>query len=197
MSFRSFLSHTFVLLAGCFLPLVAQGGETSIIVSVPEQRMVVLENGLRVAQYAVSTSKFGLGDRHSSYATPLGELEVASKLGTGAPMGAVFRSRRFTGEVLKPNAPGRDPIVTRILWLRGKESQNANAYGRGIYIHGTPQERMIGRKASYGCIRMRSRDVVKLYNAVRVGAKVEIVNKSISRALREVAVQSRGSSRAS
>jgi lipoprotein-anchoring transpeptidase ErfK/SrfK len=74
------------------------------------------------------------------------------------------------------NSPGRDPIVTRILWLRGRESQNANAFARDIYIHGTPEERLIGTPASYGCVRMRSTDVVQLYNIVGVGAAVPIVD---------------------
>jgi hypothetical protein len=74
------------------------------------------------------------------------------------------------------NSPGRDPIVTLILWLRGRESQNANAFARDIYIHGTPEEWRIGRPASYGCVRMRSTDVVQLYNIVGVGASVTIVN---------------------
>ncbi|MEI7821805.1 MAG: L,D-transpeptidase [Verrucomicrobiota bacterium] len=100
-------------------------------------------------------------------------MKVASKIGASAPLGAVFKSRMRTGEVLPPNAPGRDPIVTRILWLRGLEARNADAYGRGIYIHGTPVERLIGRPASYGCIRMRSRDVVRLFDAVPVGARIE------------------------
>ena len=74
------------------------------------------------------------------------------------------------------NSPGRDPIVSRILWLKGKEPQNANAYGRYIYIHGTPEERNIGLPVSYGCIRMRSRDVIELYDIVGKGAQVTIVD---------------------
>lgn len=165
----------------------ARADFATIIVSVPEQKLIVLQNGLRVAQYPVSTSKFGVGDRPRSYATPLGTLQVASKVGANAPLGAVFKGRRYTGEILPPNAPGRDPIVTRILHLRGLEGQNARAYARGIYIHGTPEERRIGRPASYGCIRMRSKDVVKVFDSVPVGTKVEIVNTTIGRALREMA----------
>ena len=161
---------------------------TSIVVSVPEQKLVVLHNGLRVGSFPVSTSKFGLGDRPRSYATPLGTLEVASKVGNGAVPGTVFKGKRPTGEVLRPNAPGRDPIVTRILHLRGLDACNARAFGRGIYIHGTAEERKIGRPASYGCIRMRSRDIVRVFNSVPVGTKVEIVNTSVSRALHEFAV---------
>ena len=154
-----------------------------IVVSVPDQRLAVVENGICTAQYPVSTSKFGVGDRPRSFATPLGMLQVAAKVGTNAPVGAVFRGQRQTGEILSPNAPGRDPIVTRILHLRGLEAQNARAFGRSIYIHGTAEERRIGRPASYGCIRMRSRDVVRVFDAVPVGARVEIVNTRLRSAL--------------
>lgn len=160
---------------------------SEIIVSVPDQKLVLLQGGIRVAQFPVSTSKFGLGDQPRSFATPLGTLQIASKVGDRAPAGAVFKSRRQTGEILKPNAPGRDPIVTRILQLRGLEPRNSRALDRGIYIHGTPQERRIGYPVSYGCIRMRSRDVIKLFEAVPVGARVEIINAPISRALQELA----------
>ena len=72
------------------------------------------------------------------------------------------------------NAPGRDPIVTRILHLKGLEAQNRHTFGRTIYIHGTPEEAKIGMPASYGCIRMRSRDVIELFDTVGVGARVEV-----------------------
>ncbi len=143
-------------------------------VSVPDQKMLVFEHGVEVARYDVSTSKFGLGDRPGSFATPLGKMQVAQKIGGGQPSGMKFKSRRPTGEIVKPNSPGRDPIVTRILWLRGLEGKNKRAYGRGIYIHGTAEEFTIGTPASYGCIRMRSRDVISLYNKVTVGAQVEV-----------------------
>ena len=153
-----------------------------IVISVPEQRMVVLNEGVPVATYAVSTSKFGVGDSPGSCATPLGELEVARKVGTGAALGAVFKNREATGEVLAPDAPGRDPVVTRILWLRGLEAGNAHAYGRYIYIHGTPEERRIGAPASYGCVRMRSKDVAQLYDEVGSGARVYIREQRLATA---------------
>ena len=154
-----------------------------VVVSVPEQRLVVLDQGRPMATYPVSTSKFALGDAPGSRGTPLGELEVAKKIGDAAPSGTVFKSRKRTGEILPPDAPGRDPIVTRILWLKGLEPQNANAYGRYIYIHGTPEERNIGRPASYGCVRMRSSDVIQLYNVVGWGARVSIVNAPLAAAV--------------
>lgn len=181
--------------SSCFAAMIlslllqpAASASTAIVVSIPEQRMVIFENGLRVAQFPVSTSKFGVGDRPRSYATPLGTLEIASKTGAGAPLGAVFKGKRPTGEVLRPNARGRDPIVTRILHLRGLDRENCKAYGRGIYIHGTAEERTIGHPASYGCIRMKSKDVVRVFDRVPVGTKVEIVNVSLHRALNELAM---------
>lgn len=152
-----------------------------VIVSVKEQKLMLLQNGARVATYPVSTSKFGLGDRRGSMATPLGVMKVAQKIGDHAPSGAVFNQRRFTGEILKPNAPGRDPIITRILWLRGLEPQNAQAFSRAIYIHGTPEEKKIGQPASYGCIRMKSKDVKELYSQLPVGATVQVVRERLPR----------------
>jgi lipoprotein-anchoring transpeptidase ErfK/SrfK len=170
------------LTAALFSPAPAMA-TPSIVVSVPDQTLALIDDGVVIARYPVSTSKFGLGDRAGTYATPLGTMAVASKIGANAALGAVFKNRRMTGEVLKPNAPGRDPIVTRILWLRGLEKTNAHAYGRNIYIHGTPEERFIGRPASYGCIRMRSRDVALLFNAVPVGTRIEVANARLGAAV--------------
>ena len=150
-----------------------------VVISIPQQRMAVLDNGALMTTYPISTSKFAIGDVPGSNGTPLGELEVAKKIGGSAPSGMVFKDRKPTGEILVPDAPGRDPIVTRILWLRGREPQNANAYGRYIYIHGTPEERTIGTRASFGCIRMRSQDVIQLYDIVGPRARVTILNEPL------------------
>src|SRR4029079_7428935 len=150
-----------------------------VIISVKDQKLMVVEDGKRAAVYPVSTSKFGLGDRWGSMATPLGWLQVAEKIGDHAPPGAVFHKRRFTGEILVPNAPGRDPIVTRIIWLRGLERSNANAFSRCIYIHGTPEEKIIGKPASYGCVRMSSKDVAEVYAQIQIGALVMISTYSL------------------
>jgi len=150
-----------------------------VIISVRDQKLMVIDQGQRVAVYPVSTSKFGIGDRWGSMATPLGWLQVAQKIGDHAPTGAVFHQRRFTGEILTPNAPGRDPIVTRIIWLRGLERSNANAFERCIYIHGTPQEKIIGKPASYGCVRMSSKDVAEVYAQIQIGALVRIIPDSL------------------
>jgi lipoprotein-anchoring transpeptidase ErfK/SrfK len=156
-------------------PGVRADGPSRIIVSVRDQKLMLMGNGAKLATYPVSTSKFGLGDNWGRMTTPLGFLQVAQKIGDHAPVGAVFHNRRFTGEIIKPNAPGRDPVITRIIWLRGLQASNAHAFSRCIYIHGTPQEKLIGRPASYGCIRMKSSDVAALYAQVPLGAIVEIV----------------------
>ena len=128
---------------------------------------------------SISTSKFGLGSQRGSNRTPLGNHVVAKKIGGGAPKGAVFKSRRRTGAIVRPNTPGRDPIVTRILWLSGRDRHNKNTFGRCVYIHGTPAEYNIGRPASYGCVRMKSEDVIDLYRRVGVGAGVKIIRGSL------------------
>jgi lipoprotein-anchoring transpeptidase ErfK/SrfK len=171
-----FFTGIVVLISSC----VAPDTRHHVVISVPQQKMAVLDNGVLIGTYPISTSRFAIGDWPGSRGTPLGELEIAEKIGGDAPSGAVFKDRRRTGEILVPDAPGRDPIVTRILWLRGREAQNANAYGRYIYIHGTPEERNIGKPASYGCIRMRSRDVIQLYDIVGPQARVTILNEPLS-----------------
>jgi len=164
------LAFLALLLASC-----TRDREHRIVVSIPEQQMLVLKNGTPIARYPVSTSKFGIGDHSGSCETPLGHLEIARKIGKNAPSGTVFKNRTPTGEIVLPNSPGRDPIVTRILWLKGMEVQNRDAFDRYIYIHGTPEERNLGKPASYGCIRMSSADVINLFDTVGVGAQVDIL----------------------
>ena len=170
-----------LFLGGC-----ATDTRNQMIISAADQKMVVIRDGKPTRAYPVSTSKFGLGDRHGSYATPLGKLRIKKKIGDEMPAGAVFKGRAPTGEVLPVNAPGRDPIVTRILWLEGLEPRNRNAFSRYIYIHGTPEERNIGRPVSFGCIRMRSCDVIELFDSIGVNAQVFITPKPLPRALANV-----------
>src|SRR4029077_15683159 len=180
MRLRNYFLLVALFLASCAAPPDTQH---HIVISTRDQKLALLDRATLLAAYPVSTSKFGLGDRPGSRFTPLGQLQVAEKIGDNAPPGAVFKDRRRTGEIVLANSPGRDPIVTRILWLRGLESQNANAFARDIYIHGTPEESRIGSPASYGCIRMRSSDIVQLYNIVGIGAAVTIVDTPLTSAV--------------
>ncbi len=182
------MRRLFVLGLGGVLPLGFAGvgwAESVVLVSVKDQRLAVLEDGVLQAKYSVSTSRYGLGDSVGSYATPLGWLRVEKKIGERVPAGTVFKERRPTGEILPVDAPGRDPIVTRILWLKGEEPQNRNAFRRFIYIHGTPEERSLGQPVSWGCIRMSSKDIVDLCGRIQVGTQVEISERPIRQSIRE------------
>ncbi len=178
------LAFVLLLLATVLPGCTTKDIDHQVVISTVDQRMTLLTKGVPVATYAVSTSKFGLGDAPNSFRTPVGRLEVARKIGDGAPEGTVFKNREPTGEVLAADAPGRDPIVTRILWLKGTEDQTAHAFDRTIYIHGTPEERNLGLPVSYGCVRMRSADVVQLYSIVGWGAEVFILPFPLDRAVR-------------
>jgi L,D-transpeptidase YbiS len=157
--------------------------EERIRVDIAAQRLDLLRGGQVVASYPVSTAANGAGEREGSEQTPRGLHEVRAKIGTGAPLGAVFVGRRPTGDVCTPERlvaePGRDWILTRILWLRGLErgrnrGGDCDSMRRFIYIHGTPHESEIGTPASHGCIRMKNVDVVELFDAVAPGTLVEI-----------------------
>jgi lipoprotein-anchoring transpeptidase ErfK/SrfK len=158
---------------------VATPLSADMIVSVPDQALALVDRGKLIVQYSISTSKFGTGDSAASYRTPLGTLFVSAKIGDKLPPGAVIKNRIPTGEIVGADAPGRDPIVSRVIWLRGMEAQNQRARDRCIYIHGTPEERRIGKPASFGCIRMRPRDIIDLYDHVHIGTHVLITMQRI------------------
>ena len=160
--------------------------ETALVVSIPEQKLAVVMKDKVYKSYRISTSRYGEGDALGSWCTPIGRLAVATKIGGSVPLGGVFQRRRYTGEVLSVNAPGRDPIVSRIIWLRGLDYTNKNAFHRCIYIHGTPEEDSLGKKASYGCIRMRSSDVIEIFNWINIGTEVAIADKAIGRAVKDL-----------
>ena len=154
-----------------------------IAVSLESQRLDVLGDGATIVTFPVSTSKFGAGEVRDTFRTPRGRHVVRAKIGTGQPLGAVFRGRRPTGEIYTPALadahPERDWILTRILWLSGLEVGknrlgDVDTMRRYIYIHGTPDSDVMGVPGSIGCIRMRNRDVVELFDLVPVGTVVEI-----------------------
>ncbi len=177
------LTTVTLLLGACAVTPPLAATRNQVIISVRDQKLTVVKEDHTRVVFPISTSKFGLGDRRGTYETPTGEMAVAAKIGGGAPAGSVFHGRVRTGEIVKVDAPGRDAIVTRILALKGLEAANQQAFSRGIYIHGTPEERNIGRPTSYGCIRMRSRDVIALYDMVRVGARVQIIDTTQNQAI--------------
>ena len=188
--FSSFRSQAFLLpclitgllgLSACSVQknLIAPTKQQILIVSIQEQKMLFVEDGVEVNRYRISSAKNGIGDTPDSYQTPAGLMEVTEKFGGGLPLGSVLKDRQPTGEIIPIDTPGRDPIVSRILWLRGLEKSNQNAYERFIYIHGTPQESLLGSPVSFGCIRMSSNDIISLYERIQPGAKVWISEQTI------------------
>jgi lipoprotein-anchoring transpeptidase ErfK/SrfK len=171
---------SFWILVSLSQTLRALSAATEIVISVPDQQLAVIDRGKLISKYAISTSKFGLGDGSGTYRTPLGTLFVSAKFGDRLPAGAVIKNRVPIGEVVNANAPGRGAIVSRVIWLRGMEQQNRSARDRCIYIHGTPEERRIGTPASFGCIRMRSRDVIALYDLAHIGMHVTVTPKRVA-----------------
>jgi lipoprotein-anchoring transpeptidase ErfK/SrfK len=155
----------------------------SLRVSLDAQTLELWRAGQLVKRYAVSTSKHGAGEVHGSQQTPRGRHVIRAKIGRGEPENAVFRGRRPTGEIysaaLAQAHPSRDWILTRILWLSGTEV-GRNRLGqvdtmrRYIYIHGTPDSEPLGSPGSIGCIRMRNRDIVELFDLVPAGTPVDI-----------------------
>jgi lipoprotein-anchoring transpeptidase ErfK/SrfK len=155
-----------------------------IEISIPDQTLTLRsDEGKLLKRYLVSTSRNGAGEQQGSFCTPRGEHIVRAKIGAGQPLNAVFVRRRPTGEIWTPElagrSPGRDWILTRILWLSGCEL-GRNRLGkvdtmrRYIYIHGSPDAVDMGRPGSIGCIRMRNQDVVELFELVPPATEVGI-----------------------
>ena len=141
-------------------------------------------DGACIRRYSVSTASNGVGELSGSGCTPRGRHRIRARIGAGAPFGAVFRGRRPTGEIWTPEFaaahPGRDWVLSRILWLCGEEpgfnrGGQFDTMRRYIYIHGTGEDQPMGEARSHGCVRMRNEDVIELFGLVSVGTPVEIV----------------------
>ena len=125
--------------------------------------------------YAVSTSKFGIGSAEGSNKTPLGSFQVSEKFGSGDPLFTTFKGRENVGTwTFTEDSLADDGILTRIIRLSGLDPENHNTFQRYIYIHGTNDEEGIGHPKSIGCIRMKNAEIITLFNAVRLGTKVKI-----------------------
>ena len=165
-----------------------QNLDTQLIINIAEQTLTVYQQQNQINKYPVSTAKNGIGSQQDSGCTPLGQHIIAEKIGGNAPINSVFVGRVPTGEIydaaLGTNHPERDWILSRILWLNGLEegaNKGSNAQGgcdtyeRYIYIHGTPDTEPMGLPLSHGCVRMRNKDIVELFEQVEEGMAVTIV----------------------
>lgn len=154
-----------------------------IRICIATQRLFLLENQRLIQRFVISTAKNGAGEEKGSEKTPRGHHFIRAKIGGNAPAGAVFVGRRFTGEIynakLALENPNRDWILSRILWLCGREIGknrlgNVDTFARYIYIHGAPDDSTFGVAQSHGCIRMKNADVINLFEKVEIGTPVFI-----------------------
>jgi lipoprotein-anchoring transpeptidase ErfK/SrfK len=156
-----------------------------INIRIPTQELDLLDDAGKVLRhYMVSTAGNGAGEISGSCCTPRGKHVIRAKIGAGRPENTVFVGRRPTGEIYTPElgaqSPGRDWILTRILWLSGCEVGfnrlgKSDTMRRYIYIHGTPDSVQLGKPGSHGCIRMCNADLIELYDLVPAGTEVEII----------------------
>ena len=151
-----------------------------LLVLVRKQMMYVITKGEIVRQYSVSTSRFGVGNKSGSNKTPLGWHRIKQKIGGNAKKGEIFKNRRRVGIIAKTGKTQSDLITSRILRLEGLEpglnqGKDIDTLHRDIYIHGTAEEHLIGKPASHGCIRMKNRDIIELFNMVNTKTFVWII----------------------
>ena len=155
-----------------------------IAIHIPEQTLELLDDdGKPLRRYMVSTGANGVGEEIGSFCTPRGKHVIRARIGAGQPENAVFVKRRPTGEIYAPELglqqPERDWILTRILWLSGRETGfnrlgKCDTMRRYIYIHGTPDSVSLDQPDSHGCIRMHNADMIELFDIVPAGTEVEI-----------------------
>lgn len=159
--------------------------ESFVYVGIQRQKLYYIEKNKVLAEYTVSTSKHGFGNVANSFRTPDGLHTIFEKIGDNQPMGTIFTNRVSTGKIAdiekKPISSGRDEITSRIITLIGEEpginkGGSVDSYARCIYIHGTPEEGLLGQPASHGCIRMSNEDVIDFYGKIKPGTKVLILN---------------------
>ncbi len=160
-----------------------QQGPAYVHVSPSLQQLKLIQGAQTLKIYTISTGRNGLGEEKDSYKTPRGLHQIRAKIGAGLPSNAVFKNRRFHGEIFTPESetisPGRDWILTRIMWLSGLEPGfnrlgNVDTMQRYIYIHGSPDTRPVGQPTSRGCIRMRNEDIIEFFDLVDCGTRVYI-----------------------
>ena len=169
-------------------PIQSRANELIITIDVSRQKLflfenVPFENPKLIKVYPVSTSKYGVGNENSSMKTPLGTHFIAEKIGDGAKIGTIFELCESTGGIAEIYTDAKDieedVITTRILWLRGivpgvNEGEGVDSYNRHIYIHGSPEEGLIGTPVSNGCIRMKNKDIIELFDSISEGTLVGI-----------------------
>jgi len=152
-----------------------------LIISIVDQKLDLFEDGNISCSYDISTSKYGIGNAQNSNMTPLGMHRIVEKIGDGVPAGGIFSGRKYSSKLYSDQENENENLITsRIIILEGLEpgfnkGSGIDSLKRGIWMHGTNEEDKIGSAASHGCIRMRNKEIIDLYDKIEVGAMVEIV----------------------
>lgn len=154
--------------------------QITLRIKISRQTLCVLEGDKVRKTYKVSTSKYGTGNKDGSNKTPLGLHSISNTIGRNARSGSIFKRRRNIKKIARVNKGCGDLISSRILRLEGLQAyvnkgKNIDSFKRCIYIHGTPEERLIGKPVSHGCIRMKNRDIIDLFQRVKRGVVVNII----------------------
>ncbi len=156
-----------------------------LFVAIKQQRIYLIRQEKMITSYPISTSKYGTGEIANSKKTPLGLHKIQNKIGKGVPLRGIIKGGVFTGQKAElqhyPISMDSDFVTTRLLWIRGLEQGknlggNVDSYSRRIYIHGTPEEGLIGKPSSHGCIRMTNHEVIELFELVEKGLHVMILD---------------------
>lgn len=169
------------------LDTIANTAPYRLVISIHDQRMVLLRGVTPAANYLMSTAKSGAGEAVNSGTPPRGRHAIAEKIGAGVTIGTDFVDRIPTDKVIAVNTPGVMPVATRILRLRGLENKNWATFERLIYLHGSPVENLLGTPASGGCIRMRSAEIIGLFDLVSIDTEVFIYEEPLQTALKLLA----------
>lgn len=158
--------------------------DPAVLVNIAKQELCLVRNGVVEKSYKISSAKAGVGSLAGSGKTPLGVHQVSEMFGDGAAIGSIFKARQNTGKIAtiikEPIDVPEDEVTTRVIWLDGLEpglnkGGNVDSKSRYIYIHGTPEEGLIGQPASHGCVRMYNKDVVELFGMIEVGCLVMFI----------------------
>ena len=155
-----------------------------VYISIKYQQLFLIENDSTTKHFPISTATNGMGTKTNSYKTPYGLHTIKNKIGDNVPYAGIFESRVYYGNkatILTDNQnSNKDYVTTRILWLQGEDyginkGGKVDSYNRYIYIHGTPEEGLIGQPASHGCIRMKNKDVIELFKLLDLGTPIYIL----------------------
>ena len=160
-----------------------------ILICIKEQKLMLIQDNFKIAEYPISTSKFGIGNKMGSNMTPLGYHVIKEKIGDNVPKDSIYKDGKFTKEIATINNKKSfdyDLMTTRIIKLDGlqkgiNQGGDIDSYERGIWIHGTPEECHIGIPSSHGCIRMKNDDIISLFDSIEVGTPINIEMKIISK----------------